>query len=375
MPWKEKSIMNQKEAFIVKALEEETSFSSLCKDFGISRTSGYNLLKRYRKEGLKGLEMKSKAPLSNRYTTSNEVQEMILRVRKQYPTWGARKIKNFLIKRDVKNLPAFSTITEILKRYGYISKEESLKRMALTRFERDNPNDLWQMDFKGQFQLQNRQPCYPLTILDDHSRFSLGLKACINEAFLPVKEHLSKIFEEYGLPIQINVDNGRPWGNSCLVRYTRLTVWLLQLGILVTHSRPRHPQTNGKNERFHRTLKEDLLKNKRVDNLNLSEMQKIFNSWRYIYNYERPHEGIGMQVPADRYEASSRTMPKNLPKIEYSETALVKKITRSHITYKKSEYLIGKAFIGQYVELRPNEDKKRLEIYFGKHKIYTYDVK
>jgi transposase InsO family protein len=372
MPWKEKSIMSQKEEFVELALRKKLPFSTLCKEFGISRTLGYKILKRYQAEGIQGLEVHSKAPHTHPNKTSKHVEESILKVRDDYPTWGSRKIKAYLIKKGIKNLPAISTINEIVKRYGYISEEESVKRKELIRFERPTPNDLWQMDFKGQFQLGNKQSCFPLTILDDHSRFSLCLKACVDEAFLPVKNQLIYTFKEYGLPNQINVDNGRPWGNSCLVRYTALTVWLMQLDIIVSHSRPRHPQTNGKNERFHRTLKEDVLNNKKMSTF--VQVQKLFNKWRYIYNYERPHEGIGMQVPAQRYKPSPRCMPKKMPVIEYESKAILRKISKSHLQFKKRNYLVGKAFIGHYVELRPCEVNNTLDIYFGKHKIYTYDL-
>ena len=373
MPWEEKSIMLQREEFIRKALQETVPFTHLCESYGISRTIGYRLLKRYHIEGLKGLEDRSKANFNHPNKTKPSIEDAILKLRDKHDTWGARKIYAYLTKQNIKDLPAISTITEILKRNGYISKEASLKRQALTRFEREMPNDLWQMDFKGHFKLKDKQSCYPLTTIDDHSRFSLCLKVCVNEALMPVKMHLTHTFNEYGLPIQINVDNGPPWGNSCLVRYTALTVWWMQLGIIVSHSRPRHPQTNGKNERFHRTLKEDVL-NKGVIN-NLTEAQELFDIWRHIYNNERPHQGIGMSVPADRYQPSPRPMPNKLPTIEYDSHAIVKKISHRHyVRYKGHEYLVGKAFIGHYIELRPCETKRMLEVYFGKNKIYTYNL-
>lgn len=371
MPWQEKSIMSQKEEFVIRAVEGSASFKSLCEEFGISRTLGYELIKRYSSHGLEGLAPRSKAPITHPNKTPKDIEEEILKTRKKYPTWGPRKIKAYLLKQEIKNLPAISTINAVLKRYGCISHEESLKRKELIRFEREEPNELWQMDFKGQFQLMNKQTCYPLTIIDDHSRFSLCLKACVDEALLPVKTQLIRTFKEYGLPHQINVDNGRPWGNSCLVRHTQLTVWLMQVGVKVTHSRPRHPQTNGKNERFHRTLKEDILKDRIA---NFTKVQRLFNKWRYIYNYERPHEGIGMLVPADRYKRSLRTMPIKMNDIEYSPDAIVRKISKSYITFKKQNYLVGKAFIGHYVELKPSEITGSLDIYFGRHKIYTYDL-
>jgi transposase len=225
MPWKEETIMSLKEEFIRQAVKGEQSFALLCETYKISRTAGYRLLNRYKKEGLAAFNPRSKAPKHSPHRTLREIQERILTVRAQHPTWGARKIKAYLNRKGIHDLPAPSTITEILRRHGCLSEEESLKRKALIRFEREACNDLWQMDFKGRFKLQNRESCHPLTILDDCSRFSIGLRACRNEQYQTVKEELREIFECYGLPWQINVDNGNPWGNPGQHPYTQLTVW------------------------------------------------------------------------------------------------------------------------------------------------------
>lgn len=374
MPWKVRTTMSLKIDFINKVKTRNQSFSSICEEFGISRTLGYEILKKFELEGIKGLEPKSKVPHFSPQKTSAIIEDKIIEVRQKNPTWGARKIRAYLLKQQVVELPSPSTICAILKRSGCVSEEESLKRQALSRFERQTPNELWQMDFKGHFQLGIKKSCYPLTILDDHSRFSLCLHACENEAAFAVKKQLISVFEQYGMPLQINVDNGRPWGNSCLVKYTQISVWLMQLDILVTHSRPRHPQTNGKNERFHRTLKEDILNRNRIENF--SHAQKLFDQWRYIYNYERPHQALDMRVPADRYKPSARIMPSKLPVIEYEQSAIVRKINDTgHISYKNKNYLAGKAFTGHYIEIRLNELQGLLELYFGRHKIYTHELK
>jgi transposase InsO family protein len=373
MPWKECTTMSQKEAFVSQVLEGRKSISDICKGFGISRTAGHKILKRYKVEGKKGLEACSRIPHSSPNKTPLEMENKILQVRTRHPYWGPRKIHSFLVKQGVINLPSKSTIGEILKRNGCILPEETLKRQVLTRFERQTPNELWQMDFKGHFQLEINQTCYPLTILDDHSRFSLCLHACRKEHILPVKKQLIATFGQYGMPLQINVDNGTPWGNSSLVKYTRLTVWLMRLGIRVTHSRPRHPQTNGKNERFHRTLKEELIKRQQLSNF--SQTQKLFNQWRYYYNFERPHQALDMAVPADRYQPSQRQLPTKLITIEYDQNALVRKTSpRGYVSYMNKDYLTGKAFAGYYIELKPNELEGVIELYFGKHKIYTHEL-
>lgn len=373
MPWKEETIMSQKLNFIQSFLEEKGSFAQLCRDFQISRKTGYSILNRYKEHGCQGLQPQSKSPHHSPEKTPEEIEEKIIQVRIRHPTWGPRKIKTSLTNKNIQNLPSISTIAAILKRRGYVLLEESLKRQKLIRFEREFSNDLWQMDFKGKFQLQTKEACYPLTILDDYSRFSLDVRACPNERHDTVFPHLQRIFNEYGLPNQINVDNGNPWGNSRLFQHTKLTVWWMRLGIKVTHSRPSHPQTNGKIERFHRTLKKDVItRNKMSD---FTQAQKLFDEWRKIYNYERPHEALGMLVPAKRYRSSAIALPEKLSPIEYKEGAILHKVRgNGYISYKNNEYLVGQGFNGLLVEIRPDEISSLLKIYFGKSKIYTYNI-
>lgn len=372
MPWKEETIMSIKEDFVKRALAKEISFSHLCNEYQITRKTGYRLMNEYYQQGMKGLLPKSKKPLSSPYKTELEIEEAIVTTRFKYPTWGARKILRYLTNKGMKSLPAASTTTAILKRYNLISIEESLKRQKLIRFERENPNDLWQMDFKGKFQLLTKQICYPLTIIDDHSRFSLCIKASQNEQFLPVKQRLINVFQKYGLPNQINVDNGNPWGNSKLLRFTALTVWLMRLGIRISHSRPRHPQTNGKLERFHRTLKNDLIL--RHPMRSFSHAQKLFDNWRHDYNHERPHEAIKMEVPAKCYQASKKEFSVQPPRIEYNDNAIVRKVRgNGYISYKNQEYLVGEAFKEHLVEVKQDEINRSIELYFGQFNIYTYD--
>lgn len=374
MPWKEATLMSQKEEFVLRALKKEISFKALCREYKISRETGYKLLRRYQEEGVKGLKPRSRAPLQRHYKTSRCIEERILTTRTQYPTWGARKIHTHLMEKGINDVPARSTINDILKRHGCILEEESLKRQALCRFEREEPNDLWQMDFKGKFHLVTKEWCFPLTILDDHSRFSLCIKASPNEQYLSVQSRLIEVFEQYGLPKQFNVDNGSPWGNSKLLPHTKLTVWLMRLGVRVTHSRPRHPQTNGKLERFHRTFKKDVLQKNPISDFN--HAQTLFDEWREIYNYQRPHQAIDMLVPAKRYKPSHRPMPSSLNAIEYGDDAVVRKVRgNGRINYNGQEYLTGEAFAGQIVELKINPVDQLLDIYFDQFKVYTYQLK
>jgi transposase InsO family protein len=373
MPWKEVTTMFLKKEFIERMLNQEKPFSHLCEEYNISRTAGYQLWKRYQAEGMNALKVRSRTPHHSPNKTSKMTEEKILSVRAQHPAWGARKIRAYLQKRENLSLPVPSTITNILKRHGLVPLEDSLKRKALGRFEREQANELWQMDFKGKFKLENQQSCYPLTLLDDHSRFSLCLKACANEQRLTVQKQLKLIFQSYGLPWQINVDNGNPWGHSCGIPHTKLTVWLMLLGVRVTHSRPRHPPTNGKEERFHQTLKKEVLNHFSIKNF--THAQQLFDRWRDTYNYERPHEALEMKVPADRYQPSARQLPNRLPPLDYPINALLRKVRgNGYISYRDREYLVGEAFQGYYVEVRIDEVNNVLDLYFGKNKIYTYEL-
>lgn len=227
MAWKEETTMSNKKSFIKAAIEENGSFSSLCQRFNISRECGYKWLKRYKEHGFKGLEERSRKPLSTPFKTSSECESKILEVRNAHPAWGARKIHAYL-KRLGNALPTSSTVNRILHRHGRISKEEANKHKAFCRFEHDLPNQLWQMDFKGFFEVNGKR-CNPLTVLDDHSRFSLCLKACKNQQTLTVQEALIEAFREYGLPERMTMDNGSPWGCPSEIGFTALEVWLIQI--------------------------------------------------------------------------------------------------------------------------------------------------
>lgn len=248
---------------------KKMTFKAFCSRHRISTKTGYKYINRYKERGYDGLEELSRAPLNSPNKVKPEAIDLIVSTRIKHPCWGPETLKKYLENKTKGKivLPSPSTIGYILNQNNLISQSSSLNKKLLCRFERDQPNELWQMDFKGHFQLGDKTTCYPLTILDDCSRFNLALRGCKNESEEAVKPHLKCVFESYGLPKQINVDNGSPWGNSSLTSYTKLCVWLMTLGVQVTHSRPRHPQTNGKIERFHRTLKEELLKRQFLKNM------------------------------------------------------------------------------------------------------------
>lgn len=298
MPWKEVSVMDEKIRFINTYLTHQGPFTSLCRQFGIAPKTGYKYVKQYNENGFDGLKEASRQPKTSPTKVKSCIENLILLVRHLHPAWAGEKIKTFLNKCGYTNLPTEKTIDRILKRNGLITIEESEKHKAWVRFEHENPNDLWQIDFKGHFATRDQNRCYPLTLLDDHSRFSLLIKSCANQRAETVKTALIEVFHNYGLPLRMTMDNGTPWGYSGKQEHTEFSAWLIQLGIYVTHSRPGHPQTQGKLERFHRTLKLELLS--RFSFANLGEAQEGFDWWRSIYNEERPHAAIENKVPSER---------------------------------------------------------------------------
>jgi transposase InsO family protein len=268
-------------------------------------------------------------------------------------------------------VPAASTITGILRRHGLIDPEESAKHKAWRRFEAEDPNDLWQMDFKGHIPAAQGR-CHPLTVLDDHSRYALGLEACGDERGATVQERLTRIFRRYGLPRKMMMDNGSPWGSDAAHPHTPLTVWLLRLGVKVGHSGPYHPQTLGKDERFHRSLKAEVLQY--CQGLELERCQARLDAWRLVYNLERPHEALGLAPPVSRYRESPRSFPETLPVWEYGPGDQVRKVQAlGYISFRNRYFRLSKAFRGQAVALRPTLSNGVWEVFFGPHRIAQID--
>jgi len=372
LSWKAVTIMSQRFEFVMMALQKGVNFSDLCRRFDISRKTGYKFLHRFIEEGFEGLLDRSKRPKHSPNATDEEIEQLILDLRDDHSSWGGRKIKRRLEDIGHTGIPEPSTITEILKRNNCISNEESEKHEPWYRFEAEKPNDLWQMDFKGYIQARDGR-CHPLTILDDHSRYSLCIGACKYERKTIVEQHLVDVFRKYGLPFRMLMDNGPPWGNDSTFKYTALTVWLMRLGVKISHSRPYHPQTLGKDERFHRTLKAEVLNY--CENKSIQQCQVLFNKWRNVYNTERPHEALGMDTPVDYYRFSNRKYPEKMPEIEYGPDDQVRKVQINGIIYfKGKEYRFSSAFKGQYVAIRATNADGKFSIHFCNQTIGHIDL-
>jgi transposase InsO family protein len=373
MPIRELSIVDQREEFVRLALMPGANRSELCRRFGLSRSKAYKWLARYVLEGAAGLCDRSRQPHHSPTRTAAKVEARVLRIRKSSNNcWGGRKIAHVLHRRGGAEVPAPSTITEILRRHGKLKERAEEHPGACQRFERCAPNELWQMDFKGDFAI-GRGRCHTLTVIDDHSRYALGLEACGTQQDQPTRERLVGVFRRYGLPNAMLMDNGAPWGDSGGGPFTGFGVWLLRLGVRVTHGRPYHPQTQGKDERFHRTLKAEVLQGQWFRDL--AECQRAYNRWRHVYNHERPHQALGMATPSERYLSSRRPFPEVLPPIEYGPDDIIRKAdVDGDIRFKARRIRLGKPFRGQPIALRPAAKDGLFGIHFCAHQIGLIDL-
>ena len=367
MPWQEVSVMDQRREFVMLAMQEGVNRRELCRRFGISAATGYKWLSRSA-EGDHDLADRSRRPHRSPLRSAIDTEALVLSVRDEHPAWGARKIVRCL-ERDGHEAPAASTVHAILRRHGRVEVTNGPPGKGWQRFEKPAPNLLWQMDFKGKVGLANGASCHPLTIVDDHSRYAVCLRAYGNEQSETVRSGLEATFRHYGLPDALLVDNGSPWGDGPGQSWTRLGVWLLKLGVDVLHSRPYHPQTRGKNERFHRTLKAEVFALRRFRDL--AEVQRAFDNWRTVYNLERPHQALDQDVPVSRYVPSPRPMPTRLPQVEYDAHDIVRTVgtTKTYVSFKGRLWKVPQAFRGERVAIRPRGVDGRYGVFFGSREI------
>jgi transposase InsO family protein len=366
--------MSMRLEFVRLASAPGANIQALCLAYKISRKTGYKWLKRFTEEGGAGLVDRSRRPHCSPTRSNDELEANVLRLHDAYDCWGGRKLQA-LLPQDA-SLPHHSTIDAILRRHGR-QVHGSMKgpNAATKRFEHAEPNMLWQMDFKGHFPLSDKRAgrCHPLTVLDDHSRFNLCLAACRNEQTSTVKAALTKTFERYGLPDRITADNGPPWGLPRGIGISTLEAWLIRLGIRVGHSRPYHPQTQGKDERFHRTLKLEVISRRGFQTI--ADCQAAFDDWREVYNHVRPHRALDHETPMHRYRRSGREFPRLLPAIEYlSDDRVLKVRGNGHVMIKRHECYIGEGLIGHEVALRATDVDGVFKIYFCDREIREFDM-
>jgi len=376
MPWQEVDTMMLRREFVELASQEGANVSELCRRHGISRKTGYKWLQRQGAGAgkLEALQDRSRRPEHCPHKTDSALEREVVKLRLRHPCWGGRKIAWRLAELGQARLTP-STVTRILHRHGLIEPEASARAAPLQRFEHERPNAMWQMDFKGTFETL-AGACLPLTVLDDHSRFNLVLNANARTDTATVKPLLERAFERYGLPVRINTDNGPPWGAPSAVEagLTELTIWMIRLGITVSHSRPAHPQTNGKIERFHQTLKKEVLSARHF--ADHAQVQRSFDRWRVIYNCERPHESLGGRTPAQRFTPSPWQPPKCLPDIHYPVTDTVIVVgCNGVIRFQGRRLQVSRALRRLPIGLRPNPRVDGLfDAYFCHQKFMSLDL-
>ncbi len=348
MPWKDKTVEELRKEFC-EAAKQSRNFSSLCREFGITRKTGYKWVERYQNSG--EICDRSHTPQSTPRKTASEIEEAILRIRASNQGWGARTILKVMENEGYVDLPCERTANNILHRNGCISEEESLKRKEYVRFQREHCNELWQADFKGDFRLLDGTRCYPLDIIDDHSRFCLRIEGKSNT--LGVMESFEATFREFGMPKAILTDNGAQFADPHK-GITKFERWLMDLDIKPIHGRFMHPQTQGKIERFHRTMKYEYLKYN--DFADLSEAAQGLNAWKNKYNEVRPHEALGMKCPAEVYVRSSRPYPEKIRPYDYSGTYPTIKINNwGYLRFDTFKIFLSESMADVRLEIRATE--------------------
>jgi transposase InsO family protein len=357
MPWTERTKMDEKLKFVSRFLEGET-ISSLCREFGVSRVTGHKIIERYKESGVEAFTDRSKRPYRQANKLPFQVEQLIVQLKTEKPTWGAPKIRERLITLFPEvPTPAKSTVHAVLDRNGLVNKKRrsrgKLQGTALT--QTNEPNDLWCTDYKGEFMMGNHKYCYPLTVTDYASRF---LICC--EGLESTKERMAftvfdRLFKEYGLPKGIRSDNGVPFASAhAIYGLSRLAVWWLRLGITIERIKPGNPQQNGRHERMHLTLKKAVT---RPPGLNLIKQQNMFDDFIEEFNHERPHEALGMKTPSEFYKPSDRVY-RGLPELEYpmhDKTITVTECGRICLHSKKINF--SQVFAGQKVGVKEIEDR------------------
>jgi len=373
MAWKEATPMSQRTELVGLARSQAVGVSELARRFGVSRKTAYKWIAR--EASGERLDDRSRRPDRSPLKTASAIEEAVVALRHQHPCWGGRKLAKVLSNRGHIAVPAPSTITDILRRHGLLAPPAERSEHHWQRFEHASPNDLWQMDFKGPVDVGQGR-CDPLTVLDDHSRYNLVLLATTDQRGSTVKAALTDTFRRFGLPLRMNMDNGNPWGipSGRSRDLSTFAIWLVRVGIRLSWSAPAHPQTNGKEERFHRSFKAEVVRGQAF--ADLAQAQQSFDHWRTIYNNARPHEALGMAVPADRYRPSPRSFPDVLPAIEYApQDTLLKVDQRGRTTLWRRPLVVSTALGGHIIAARPRDNEDGLyDLYFSHQHIGEVDL-
>ena len=357
MPWKDTRVMDLKLEFVMRALREAEPFGELCRAYGISRKTGYKWKARFLAKGFEGLEDRSRRPSHSPTQLAEDVVCELVRIKKDHLGWGPRKIRDvYARKHPGAPLPSESTVKRILDKAGLVQKRRRRKSGAGGRIEHritpEGPNDLWTVDFKGWWYTNAQERCEPLTVRDGYSRFILCANPLENAKGLTVRREFERLFERYGLPRIIRSDNGPPFASrQGPLGLTKLAAWWLANGIALDRIAPGRPDQNGAHERMHRDLAFDIERNPSAD---LVQQRVVIETWRHSYNTERPHEALGMRVPAELYRESERPWDQGVDELDYPAGILKRKVApNGHITIEGVQISASTTLAGWHVGLQP----------------------
>lgn len=371
MSWKERTVEQMREEFARRVLARERSKAALCREYGISRPTGDKWLKRFLNS--ESMSDRSRAPKSVPGRINPVLEDEIVAVRKKYPAIGAVKLRAMMASKGCNDLPCARTFNNVFHRHGLIEHSDSQAAMPCERFEKAAPNEMWQADFKGHFAMKNGYRCHPLNILDDHSRFNLCVEALQGETFGDVKPVMERLFREYGLPFSFLCDNGNPWGTAQSLGYTRFEVWLMELGILTLHGRIRHPQTQGKEERFNRSFTRECLRHHEIRDL--VHAQQVFDEYRTFYNEVRPHCALELDVPQSHYRNSNKQFSEVIAPWEYGPEYKLCKVKESgYFNYNGQGYFLSEAFAGKQIAVRESHLPGQITLVFRQFKVGRIDL-
>lgn len=374
MPFKGVDVMDVKKEFVLKSLDERLIFTELCREYGISTKCGYKWKRRFLEEGYAGLEEHSRKPLNNSRSIPEPVSVEILRIKKAHPAWGAKKIL-VIYKRNHtgKYAPARGSVENLFVRAGYIGvrRRRNLRggQILQHRIVATKPNEVWTVDFKGWWYTKNKERVTPLTIRDEYSKYILAIDVVEKGDTASVKRVFERIFKQNGLPEYIRSDNGPPFANVLnFWGLTKLSVWWMTLGIVLDRNDLGHPEQNGGHERMHRDMKTEL--QCQIDG-SLNEHQKVFDQWRKDFNLIRPHEALGMKVPADIYKKSIIKYNSEYVELKYGRGFKTRMVNdRGFLNLKQKRIFVGNPFAGYHVGVKEFVDKPA-EVWFGNYILGT----
>ena len=374
MPWKETYAMEERIKFIGRYLEEESSLIELSEEFGISRKTAHKWVVRYRDQGPEGLVERSHAPRRCWNQTEEDIERRIVTLREKHRRWGPKKLIHRLERLEPEiGWPSVSTAGAILKRHGLVACRKLRRKTPKYLGERKEawrPNEVWTADFKGQLVTADGRRVDPLTIADLSSRYLLKCEAVKSMGTETIKSEFEETFREYGLPSAIRTDNGSPFASMGLGGLTRLSVWWIRLGIMPERIRPGHPEENGSHERMHRSLSEDTAQPPAT---NVPAQQGAFRRFRQEYNQERPHEALGMRVPAELYEKSERQFPVKVPEPEYASGFKSRRLNSKGYMHWLGEIIyLSEALTCQRVGIK-EVGEEAWQINFGPMALALYD--